>query len=297
MAKYTYEFRNKAEAFPQTVPDVTVYKNIDDEVASVVNNVNKYVQSGMFDKAASEVATWDMQHPENPLSNYTIDSTVINRLGEDIRNTQIYARRNMQEIYIQESNPGEVDDGDVWVALNLQELPDVTSEDYTLGYRDGMVAADNRLNNESVSYREGYKNGAASASTEVDEDSASYAAGYDAGVEYADGRVNEESESYAAGMEAGRGTTALFYVTTSGWFNPTTVGSSTDTKTVNIAQYYPNYKNIRASNITVFIKTANGQGGDNLTSSVTSYNPSNGNLVIGCTAHFNNVTFAVLVRE
>lgn len=297
MAKYTYEFRERAEAFPQTVPDVTIFKNIDDEVGPIINNVNKYIQSGMFDKAAAEVATWDMQHPDNPLSNYTIDSTVINRLGEDIRNTQIYARRNMQEIYIQDVDPGEVDDGDVWVDTGAESLPDVTSSDYNAGYRDGMVDADNRVNNESVSYREGYKNGLASASTEVNEDSASYAAGYDAGVEYADGRVNEESASYASGVEAGKSAVSMFYVQTSGWFNPSTVGSTVDTKTVNIAQYYPNYKNIKSSNINVFIKTCNGQGGDNLTASVTSYSPTNGNLVIGCTAHFNNVTFAVVVRE
>ena len=105
MADYTNEYSN----YPSTVMAKTSFTDVDDSVADLINQIKAYQASGEYNSAASLIA----QNPDIKKRMPTSES--LNRMLEEIRNTQIYAKTVKQTIYVQETEPNTMVDGDVWI--------------------------------------------------------------------------------------------------------------------------------------------------------------------------------------
>ena len=105
MASYTHEYSN----FPTTIMEKSNYKDVDDTVAGLINQLKIFQQNKDYDSAFLLIA----QNPS--LKQYIIGVDVINKIIEEIRNTQIYANRKKQTIYVQDDEPIAAIDGDVWI--------------------------------------------------------------------------------------------------------------------------------------------------------------------------------------
>lgn len=110
---YTYEYRAAEASYPNTVPDIIEYKDVKDANSTVVNlisTIENYMRSG-------DVASANRLIKSNlsTLKPYLISAADVNRIIEDIRNTQIYGLARSQEVYFVESAPAFAETGDVWV--------------------------------------------------------------------------------------------------------------------------------------------------------------------------------------
>lgn len=117
MNHYTYNFREEAESFPHDIPAITTYKDVDENVASIVGQVESAVRDGNYAAASELIENYEnsLQDQQYSLKYYMISTQVINRMIEDIRNAQIFAISNLQQVYTLESEPLAAVFGDIWV--------------------------------------------------------------------------------------------------------------------------------------------------------------------------------------
>lgn len=108
---YTYEYRNKSQGFPQIIPDKVVFKDVDASVATLVKQIESYINTGNYSQASSL-----MTKNAAKLKGYIINAVDVNRIIEDIRNTQIFAKQRQQSVYFDSSEPGYLDTSDVWIS-------------------------------------------------------------------------------------------------------------------------------------------------------------------------------------
>lgn len=105
MAKYLNEFSN----FPSKVISLHNFKNVDDTIAPIINQINSLRAQGLYNQAARII-----QDNSDVLPQYIIDAVTIRTMFEEIRNSQIYAKQIQQSIFFSEEEP-ECQEGDVWI--------------------------------------------------------------------------------------------------------------------------------------------------------------------------------------
>ena len=111
MPDYTHEFSN----FPDSLIGVKTYKDIDDDIASIVAQIEQARADGDF-KRASEIIS---EHPE--LSDYNFSANDVNRIIEEVRNTQVFAKKHEKAIdYGGSYYDGEK--GNLWIGEALPDL-------------------------------------------------------------------------------------------------------------------------------------------------------------------------------
>lgn len=104
MPDYTHEFSN----YPDSLIDMRTFKDINDEIASVVAQIEAAKADGDYADAIAIIKA----HPE--LADYDFSANDINRIIEEIRNSQIFVTTITQGItYGGNSFRGEV--GDIWI--------------------------------------------------------------------------------------------------------------------------------------------------------------------------------------
>lgn len=103
---YTYEYSN----FPNSIIEIHNFKDVDSSIAVILNTIKSLQSRGLFEEAAKICS-----ENKNILKPYVIDSSVINELVEQIRNTQIYAMSNRQYVYTEQTEPETWIDGDIWI--------------------------------------------------------------------------------------------------------------------------------------------------------------------------------------
>ncbi len=107
MAKYENEFSN----FPNQKIIRHNFKNIDNNIAPIINQINAFRSQGEYDKATSII-----QNNLDILSHYIVDAITFRTWEEEIYNTQKYARQVQQSIYFDEREEDfDGIEGDVWV--------------------------------------------------------------------------------------------------------------------------------------------------------------------------------------
>lgn len=107
MSKYENEFSN----FPYTKITKHDFKNVDNSIADIINQINSLRSQGLYDQAANLInKNYDM------LQHYIVDAVTYRIWEEEIYNTQKYAKQKQQSIYLEESIEN-VDclEGDVWL--------------------------------------------------------------------------------------------------------------------------------------------------------------------------------------
>jgi len=107
MAKYEREF----SLFPEKKITRHNFKNVDDNIASIINQINTLRSQGLYNQASHII-----QDNFDVLSHYIVDAITFRTWEEEIYNTQIYAQKKQQSIYFDEFEE-DVDciEGDVWV--------------------------------------------------------------------------------------------------------------------------------------------------------------------------------------
>ena len=107
MAEYSREF----SSFPSKKITRHNFKNVDDNIAPIINQINTLRTQGLYNQASRIVQdNFDM------LSHYIVDAITFRTWEEEIYNTQKYARQVQQSIFFDESEEDfDGIEGDVWV--------------------------------------------------------------------------------------------------------------------------------------------------------------------------------------
>lgn len=104
------EYENEFSQFPARKITKHNFKNIDDIVAPLINEITSLRLQGLTTQAAIII-----QNNANLLAPYIIDATVFRTLEEEIYNTQKYAKQIQQSVFIDETEPVECQIGDIWI--------------------------------------------------------------------------------------------------------------------------------------------------------------------------------------
>lgn len=108
MAGYTQEYGDaNGLSFPDVYIDMPTFKDVDDAVGEIVNQIEEYKRQGKHEEAKNLIS-----EKADLIADYLIDAKVINTWVEHLRNTQIYAKQVQQNIYIGEK-PAIVQYGDI----------------------------------------------------------------------------------------------------------------------------------------------------------------------------------------
>lgn len=107
MAEYSREF----SSFPSKKITRHNFKNVDDNIASIINQINTLREQSLYNQAARIV-----QDNFDVLSHYIVDAITFRTWEEEIYNTQLYAKQQQQSIYFDETEEDfDGIEGDVWV--------------------------------------------------------------------------------------------------------------------------------------------------------------------------------------
>jgi hypothetical protein len=107
MSNYSTEFSN----FPSKKIIRHNFKNVDDNIAGIINQIIALRSQKLYNQAARIV-----QDNFDVLSHYIVDAITFRTLEEEIYNTQKYARQVQQSIYFDESEEDfDGIEGDVWL--------------------------------------------------------------------------------------------------------------------------------------------------------------------------------------
>ena len=103
-------FSDEFSSFPSRKITKHDFKNIDDNIAPVINQINSLRAQGLYNQAARII-----QNNIDTLSQYIVDASTFRTWEEEIYNTQIYAKQVQQSIYFDESEDDfDGIEGDVW---------------------------------------------------------------------------------------------------------------------------------------------------------------------------------------
>ena len=106
-------FEREYSNYPKEKIKLHNYKNIDESVIPIINEINSLRAKGQYGQAAELIK--NTQNTPNDLSQYIIDATTFRTLEEEIYNTQIYAKQKQQFIYFDKEEPDALY-SDVWIS-------------------------------------------------------------------------------------------------------------------------------------------------------------------------------------
>ena len=105
------EFEREFSSFPEKKIVRHNFKNVDDSIAPIINQIKSLQEQEKYNQAARIV-----QNNFEVLSHYIVDAITYRTWEEEIYNTQIYARQKQQTIFFHESEEDfDGIEGDVWL--------------------------------------------------------------------------------------------------------------------------------------------------------------------------------------
>lgn len=106
MAGMTHEYSN----FPNEIYKPNKFKDVDDSIANLINEIKSLQHQGLYDQANRVV-----EKNKDVLKQYRFNSETFNHIEEETRNLEIYAKQAQQSIYVQDEEPESAILGDVWI--------------------------------------------------------------------------------------------------------------------------------------------------------------------------------------
>ena len=105
MANYTNEYSR----LPYQIMELHNYKDVDDSIAEIVNQIKSLQSQGLFNQANRLV-----ENNKDVLGRYVFSVEAFNAIEEETRNLEIMCKEKKQSIYYNEepSNPALYD---VWI--------------------------------------------------------------------------------------------------------------------------------------------------------------------------------------
>lgn len=108
MSNYTHEAGSK---YPNELLTLTNYLDADSTMGDVIAQFKSFQSKGEY----SEAAQYLIDNPN--LKKYIFGSSDINKLSEELRNTQIKALNVAQQLFYQENSPIDyASSGDIWIS-------------------------------------------------------------------------------------------------------------------------------------------------------------------------------------
>lgn len=104
------EYENEFSQFPLKKITKHNFKNVDDNIAPVINQINILRSQGLYDQASRII-----ENNKDTLAQYIVDAVIFRTWEEEIYNTQKYAKQVQQSVFIDENEPDECEEGDVWI--------------------------------------------------------------------------------------------------------------------------------------------------------------------------------------
>jgi len=86
--------------FPDSIMELGNYKDIDESVSDLITKIYQAQENDDYETAKKLIT----EH-ESLLKPYMINSELLNRLSEELYNTQIYAFTNLQQIFVSDEEP------------------------------------------------------------------------------------------------------------------------------------------------------------------------------------------------
>ena len=105
-------YENEFSSFP-TRKITRNFKNIDDNIASVINQINELRAQGLYNQASRII-----DNNKDVLSQYIVDAVTYRTWEEEIYNTQRFAKQRSQIIFYDETEEEVIEDcleGDIWI--------------------------------------------------------------------------------------------------------------------------------------------------------------------------------------
>lgn len=96
MAEMTHEYSQ----FPEQIMELHNFKDADDSIAKVINQIKNLQAQGLYNQAQRIV-----EQNKDVLGSYIISAENLNAIDEETRNLQIYSKQVQQSIYYQDSEP------------------------------------------------------------------------------------------------------------------------------------------------------------------------------------------------
>ena len=103
------QFETEYSNFPTQKIKRHNFKNVDDTIASVINEINTLRSQGLFNQADRLI-----KNNSDILSEYIADAVTFRTWEEEIYNTQIYAKQKQQCVYFDREEPDALY-SDVWI--------------------------------------------------------------------------------------------------------------------------------------------------------------------------------------
>lgn len=92
--------KESGSSFPQTIMELTHYKDIDETAAPVIAEIYR-----AQDEDDYETAGRLLSENEALLSPYMINCRLLNKLSEELYNTQIFSYTTLQQIFVSKEEP------------------------------------------------------------------------------------------------------------------------------------------------------------------------------------------------
>ncbi len=105
-------FEREFSFFPERKITKHNFKNIDDTVASVINQINDLRSQGLYNQASRII-----ENNKDILAQYVVDATTFRTWEEEIYNTQMYAKKVQQSIYFDDEEPDYCEENDIWIGV------------------------------------------------------------------------------------------------------------------------------------------------------------------------------------
>lgn len=102
-------FETEYSNFPKKMIERHHFKNVDDTIAPVINEINALRSQGLYNQADRII-----KNNSHILSEYIVDATTFRTWEEEIYNTQIYAKQKQQFVYFDKVEPDALCN-DVWI--------------------------------------------------------------------------------------------------------------------------------------------------------------------------------------
>lgn len=103
-------YENEFSNFPTKLITRHNFKNVDDSIAYVINEIITLRSQGLYNQASRIVDA-----NKDVLPQYIIDAVTFRTLEEEIYNTQRYAKKIQQQIYFEEEEPDYCEEDDIWI--------------------------------------------------------------------------------------------------------------------------------------------------------------------------------------
>lgn len=108
MSQYETEF----SSFPQKLITLHHFKNVDDNIAGIINQIKTLQSQGLYNQAARI-----MDNNKDILFQYVVDAVTFRTWEEEIQNTQKYAKAQQQVIFFEDEEPEYCLEDDVWLGV------------------------------------------------------------------------------------------------------------------------------------------------------------------------------------